>query len=91
MPIRRNDEAHFSSVPKVSIERSRMDRSKSHKFSGNVGDLIPIYWEQVLPGDTITMDTSKIVRFQTMQTPVMDDLFCDIHWWFIPERQCCLQ
>lgn len=88
MPIRRNDEAHFSSVPKVAIERSRMDRSKSHKFSGNVGDLIPIYWEQVLPGDTITMDTSKIVRFQTMQTPVMDDLFCDIHWWFIPERLC---
>lgn len=88
MPIRRNDEAHFSSVPSVAIERSRMDRSKSHKFSGNVGDLLPIYWEQMLPGDTVTMDTSKVVRFQTMQTPLMDDLFADVFWFFIPERLC---
>lgn len=84
----RNDEAHFSNVPSVDIERSRMDRSKSHKFSGNVSQLLPIYWEQVLPGDTVTMDTSKIVRFQTMQTPVMDDLFCDVFWFFVPERLC---
>lgn len=86
MKMSLNDEAHFSKIPSVDIERSRMDRSKSHKLSGNVGDLIPIYWEQVLPGDTVTMDTSKIIRFQTMLTPVMDDIVCDINWWFIPDR-----
>lgn len=83
-----NNEVYFSQVPRIDIERSRMDRSKKHMLTGNVGQLLPIYCEPVLPGTTITMDTSKVIRFQTMTAPIMDDLFCDVTWWFVPERLC---
>lgn len=85
MPLR-NDEAHFSQVPTIDIERSRIDRSHKHMLTGDCGQLLPIYAEEVLPGSTVTMDTRSVVRFQTMHAPIMDDLFCDITWWFVPNR-----
>ena len=85
--MNRNTNAHFAELPKVDISRSVMDRSCSHKTAGNVGQLIPIYVDpDILPGDTITMDTSKVIRFETMLSPMMDNIQCDIYWFFVPHR-----
>lgn len=85
--MNRNTNAHFSELPSVDIQRSMLDRSFSHKTSGNVGDIIPIFVEpNILPGDTISIDTAKVIRFQTMLTPVMDQIFADVYWFFVPHR-----
>lgn len=85
--MNRNTNAHFAELPKVDISRSIMDRSHKLVTSGNVGDVIPIYVDpDIMPGDTVTMDTSKVIRFQTMLSPVMDNMYCDIYWFFIPHR-----
>lgn len=85
--MNRNTNSHFSEIPGVDIRRSILDRSHTHKTSGNVGDIIPIYVDpDIMPGDTVTMDTSKIVRLQTMLSPVMDNLYADIYWFFVPHR-----
>lgn len=85
--MNRNTNSHFSEIPGVDIRRSILDRSHTHKTSGNVGDIIPIYVDpDIMPGDTVTMDTSKIVRMQTMLSPVMDNLYADIYWFFVPHR-----
>lgn len=85
--MNRNTNAHFAELPKVDISRSVMDRSWSHKTAGNVGQLIPIYVDpDILPGDTVTMDTSKVIRFETMLSPMMDNIQCDIYWFFVPHR-----
>lgn len=84
--MNKNTNAHFAELPSVDIQRSVMDRSHSHKFSGNVGDLIPIYWDEVLPGDTISIETSKVIRFQTMLSPMMDNITAEVHAWFVPNR-----
>lgn len=83
--LNRNTNAHFSSLPSVGIQRSILDRSHSHKTSGFVGDIIPIYWDEILPGDTVNMDTSKVIRFQTMLSPVMDNIFADFYTFFVPD------
>ena len=75
--------AHFANVPGVDIQRSRFERPKNHKFTGNVGDLIPVYVDpDSMPGDTVTMDTSKVIRFQTMLSPVEGNAFMDFFWFF---------
>lgn len=84
--MNRNAESHFSQLPQANIERSRFDRSHSFKFTGNAGDLIPFLCEPVLPGDTWEITTSKIIRLQTMVSPVMDSAFLDVYYFFVPNR-----
>lgn len=84
--MNRNAESHFSQLPHADIQRSRFDRSHSMKFTGNVGDLIPFLCEPILPGDTWEITTSKILRLQTMVSPVMDSAFLDVYYFFVPNR-----
>ena len=84
--MNRNVESHFSRLPQANIQRSVFDRSSSHKFSFNAGEIIPFYVDEVLPGDTFDITTSKIVRSQTLLTPVMDNMYLDTYWFFVPNR-----
>ena len=84
--MNRNVESHFSQLPAAEIQRSTFDRSCSYKTSFNVGDLIPFYVDEVLPGDTFNISTAKVVRSQTMLTPIMDNIFLDTYYFFVPNR-----
>lgn len=84
--MNRNTESHFSLAPHVDISRSRFDRSASLKTSFNVGDVVPFFLEEVLPGDTFSVDTSKVVRLQTLLTPMMDNIYLDTYYFFVPNR-----
>lgn len=84
--MNRNVESHFSLLPQADISRSKLDISKRRLTSFNVGDLVPIYLEEVLPGDTFQVDTSKVVRLQTLITPMMDNLYLDTYYFFVPNR-----
>lgn len=82
----RNDGYSFAALPRVSIHRSIFDRSHSIKTSFNVGDVIPFYVDEVLPGDTFDVRTSKVVRMPSLVTPIMDNIFLDTYFFFVPNR-----
>lgn len=84
--MNRNTESHFSLLPRVDISRSRFDRSSSVKTTFNTGDIVPFFLEEVLPGDTFNVKTSKVVRMQTLLTPLMDNLYLDTYYFFVPNR-----
>lgn len=84
--MNRNTENHFSLTPTVNIGRSKFDRSFDHKTTFNTGSIIPIYYSQVLPGDSVKMRMSEIVRMQTPIAPVMDNAFLDTYFFFVPTR-----
>lgn len=84
--MNRNTESHFSLAPHVDISRSRFDRSASLKTSFNAGDVVPFFVDEVLPGDTFSVDTSKVVRLQTLLTPMMDNVYLDTYYFFVPNR-----
>lgn len=86
--MNRNVESHFSTLPSADISRSIMDRSSGHKTSFNVGDLVPLYVDEILPGDSVQITTSKVVRLQTLLTPIMDNVYLDTYWFFVPNRLC---
>lgn len=72
--------------PGVNIQRSTFDLSHTHKFTRNSGDLIPFFWEEVLPGDTFKVDTKFVRRMLTPVVPVRDNAFIDIFYFFVPGR-----
>lgn len=83
----RNAESRFAVNPTdIDISRSRFDRNSSYKTSFNVGDVIPFYCDEVLPGDTFDVKTSKVVRLQSLLTPVMDNIYLDTYYFFVPNR-----
>lgn len=84
--MNRNTESHFSLLPHVDISRSRFDRSSSIKTTFNAGDVVPFFLEEVLPGDTFSVDSSKVVRMQTLLTPMMDNVYLDTYYFFVPNR-----
>lgn len=77
----------FARVPVAKIERSSFDLSRNWKGTFDAGVLIPVYWKEVLPGDTVNMKTTALIRLLSpLKFPVMDDLFVDFHWWYCPNR-----
>lgn len=85
----RNQESRFAVNPtRLDISRSRFDRSHSIKTTFNVGDVVPFFCDEVLPGDTFSIDTSKVVRMQTLLTPMMDNIYLDTYYFFVPNRLC---
>lgn len=77
---------HFSQVPSAEIPRSRFDRSHAVKTTFDAGRLIPVYVDEVLPGDTFTMNSRLFARLATPLKPIMDNLYLDIHFFFVPYR-----
>jgi len=83
----RNSESRFATNPvNMDIRRSRFDRSNGLKTTFNTSQLIPIYVDEVLPGDTFRMDMACIIRMSTPIFPVMDNADADIYFFFVPNR-----
>lgn len=82
----RNTESHFATLPKVDISRSTFDRSASLKTSFNVGQIVPFFIDEVLPGDTFDIKTSKVVRMPSLITPIMDNIYLDTYFFYVPNR-----
>lgn len=77
----------FSKVPQADIPRSNFNRSFGHKSTFNAGDLVPIFCDEALPGDTFNIKPTMFARMATPIYPIMDNLFLDIHWFSVPYRQ----
>lgn len=82
----RNDQSHFSSVPNVDIGRSRFERPSRLLTTFNAGKLVPIFVDECLPGDTVTMDVASLVRMSTPIFPTMDNAYLDYYFFFVPNR-----
>lgn len=83
----RNGNSRFATNPvRLDMPRSRFPRNFSHKTTFNAGQVIPFYVDEVLPGDTFDVRTSKVVRMQTLLTPVMDNVYLDTYYFFVPNR-----
>lgn len=81
-----SNQEHFSMIPSANIERSVFQRDQTHKTTFNCGQLVPFYIDEVLPGDSFTIDTAFVARTTTPIFPVMDDLEISFFYFFVPNR-----
>ncbi len=76
----------FSSVSPTRVPRSAFDRSFSHKTTIDSGFLYPLFRDEVLPGDTVTIKPAYFARMATPLKPFMDGLHLDYQFFFCPLR-----
>ncbi len=77
----------FSDAPvNLDLQRSKFQRNFNHKTTFKEGDLVPVYFDEVLPGDTFSLDSSFLVRMATPIFPVMDNAAIDLYFFFVPNR-----
>jgi hypothetical protein len=76
----------FAEVPHADIQRSTFDRSHGLKTTFNAGELIPIYVDEALPGDTFSCILTAFSRLATPIHPTMDNAFMDTHFFAVPVR-----
>lgn len=76
----------FAQVPQVKIPRSVFNRSHCHKSTFNAGELIPIYVDEALPGDTFNLRATVFARLTTPIVPFMDNVYLDTFYFAVPNR-----
>lgn len=68
------------------MKRSKFSLSHTKLLSCDMGELVPISIQEVLPGDTMQKATSLLVRVTPLLAPVMHPVHVRIHDWFVPFR-----
>lgn len=76
----------FQSTPIRKIRRNRFDLSHDVKYTAQFGKLIPVFVQETLPGDSFRISTETLIRFAPMVAPVMHNIKCFIHYFFVPNR-----
>jgi len=79
-------QSRFASTPSVQTPRSAFDRSHGYKTTFDAGKLIPIFVDEALPGDTMSLSMATFARLNTLLHPILDNLHMDIHFFAVPLR-----
>ena len=85
-PRLHSSQSHFSRVPQADIPRSVFNRSSQYKTTFDSGYLIPIFTDEVVPGDSWKLRMTSFARLATPIAPFMDNLFADVFFFFVPNR-----
>jgi hypothetical protein len=80
------DPHRFAMIPHAEIPRAAFDRQFTHKTTFDAGYLIPVYVDEVLPGDTFNLKMTAFARLSTPIFPVMDNMYLDSFFFFVPNR-----
>ena len=76
----------FTTIPKADIPRSKFDCQSTHKTTFDAGNLVPVYVDEVLPGDTFNLNMTAFARLATPLYPIMDNMVLDSFFFFVPNR-----
>ena len=78
---------HFAKNPTtIKINRSAFNRPSTYKTTFRSGELIPVFCDEVLPGDTFKLNSSFVLRNLTPLVPVMDNAYIDFYFFYVPNR-----
>lgn len=85
--MRSSSQHSFAVTPAVDIPRASFKRDANYKTTFNAGKLIPIYLDEVLPGDTFNLKLTSFSRILSpLKYPIMDNLYMDFQFFFVPIR-----
>lgn len=83
---RKGSASRFAMVPRADVPRSAFDISHTHKTTFEGGDLVPVYVDEVLPGDSKRLRMTAFCRLATPFVPIMDNMYLESFFFFVPNR-----
>lgn len=83
-----NNQFEFATLPTINITRSKFNRNHQFKATFNLGDIVPIFCDQLYPSDTFSINMAEVIRMSNPIRPIMDNIKIDYYAFFIPNRLC---
>lgn len=80
------DVHQFAMVPRSEIPRSRFRMQHTHKTTFSASYLVPVFVQEVLPGDSFNVRMTAFSRMATPVYPIMDNLHLETFFFFVPNR-----
>ena len=84
--MRSSTQRHFARIPRVNVRRSVFNRDHTYKTTFNAGGLVPVFVDEVIPGDTFSLDFNFFCRLTTPIVPFMDNLYLEYFFFYVPTR-----
>lgn len=78
--------AIYKNVGALKPGRSVFDLSYEKKFTCDMGQIIPIMCDEVVPGDFVKIGNQAIIRFQPLVAPILHQIDMTVHYFFVPNR-----
>lgn len=82
----RHSQHSFAQIPDVQIPRSSFNRSFTIKDTFDFDYLVPIFIDEIIPGDTMNLNLHAFGRLATQLKPIMDNMYIDYFFFFVPNR-----
>lgn len=82
----RTNKLPFHSTGSLRPGRSMFDLSYSKTFTADMGQLIPVMCDEVVPGDYWQISNQSVVRFQPLVAPILHEINMYVHYFFVPYR-----
>lgn len=82
----RSSQHSFAQTPAVNMARSQFDRSFTVKDTFDFDYLVPIFVDEIIPGDTCNLSLNTFARLATQKVPIMDNMYVDYFFFFVPNR-----
>lgn len=76
----------FDTVEESSPQYSAFDLSFENKLSSNMGNLVPTFCKEILPGDTVELKSSSLIRFAPTLAPILHKVDVMTYTFFVPNR-----
>jgi len=76
----------MNSIKTKKPNKNKFDLSHEVKMTGNMGDLMPCYMQDVIPGDSLKVNTQQLIRFSPLLAPVMHNIDFKVDYFFVPYR-----
>jgi hypothetical protein len=76
----------FNSIKSLRPKRSNFDLSHEVKLSFNMGRLIPVLCDEIIPGDRFQVKSEVMIRLAPLLAPMMHRVDVYMHYFFVPNR-----
>lgn len=76
----------FSIAQGLYPRRRAYNMSYRNDFTACLGQLVPVYWQNLIPNSSWYVNTHALIRFNPLLSPIMDNIDFYVHFWQAPER-----
>lgn len=79
----------YSTVSRERIPINSFPAGGERKLSMKMGQMVPIFCRETLPGDIFRASTELLIKFAPLKAPVMHRIRAYVDYFFVPDFQIC--